>query len=82
MTTRLEIRLDAEHRRKLDELARNHHVSISDLMRTLLDREYEEWLRAERVRAAREIAALSIEEVPEPDVLNRQLDEAYEPPLC
>lgn len=82
MTNRLEIRLDTERRRKLDELARSHHVSVSDLIRTLLDHEYEEWLRAERVRAAQEMAALSIEDVPEPDLLGQQLSEAYEPPLC
>ena len=79
MTNRLEIRLDAEYRRKLDELAQSHHVSISDLVRALLDREYEEWLNIQRVRAAQRISALSAEDVPEPDLLNRQLGDAYDP---
>ena len=49
MTDRLEIRLDAERRRKFEELAQSRQTSISDLVRALLDREYEEWLRGERL---------------------------------
>lgn len=82
MTNRLEIQIDAEHRHKLDELAHSRRFSISDLVRALLDREYEEWLRTQRMRAARVISAVSAEEVPEPDLLDQQLGNAYEPPLC
>jgi uncharacterized protein (DUF1778 family) len=82
MTSRLEIRLDAERRRRLTELAESRHVSISDFVRSLLDREYEEWLEAQRVRAAGAIAALLAEDVTEPDVLDQQLGEVYGPPLC
>lgn len=81
MTTRLEIRLDAERRRRLTELAENRHLSISDFVRSLLDREYEEWLETRRIHAAKAIASLAIEEVPEPDLLDQQLGKAYDAPL-
>jgi hypothetical protein len=73
----LEIRLDAERRRRLAELAQSRHVSISELVRALLDREYEEWLSTQRIRAARAISALSTEDVPDPDLLEQQLGEAH-----
>lgn len=82
MVNRLEIRLDAEHSRKLNALVQSRHVSVSDLVRALLDREYEEWLRTQRLSAARAIAALSAEDVPEPELLERQLGEAYESSVC
>jgi hypothetical protein len=81
MTNRLDIRLDTERRRKLDDLAQDRHMSISDLIRVLLDSEYEAWLRMQRAEAARAISALSTEDVPEPELLDRQLGEAYEPPF-
>lgn len=82
MINRLEIRLDAERRRQLEELAESRHISISDLVRDLLDREYEAWLSAQRLLAARAISALSTDDVPEPELLAQQLGKAYEPPLC
>ena len=81
MASRLEIRLDDERHRKLEELAQSRQVSISDLFRSILDREYEEWLGARRVHAARTIASLSAEDVPAPAALGQQLDSTYEPPL-
>lgn len=82
MIDRVEIRLDAVRRRQLDELAENRHVSISELVRTLLDREYQEWLGAQRLKAAQAISALSTEDVPEPDLLEHQLGQVYESPIC
>lgn len=82
MSHRLEIRLDADRHRQLAELAESRQVSVSDFIRSLLDREYQAWLGMQRVQAAREIAALSIEDVPEPDLLDQQLGKAYDPPLC
>jgi predicted transcriptional regulator len=82
MPDRLVIRLDPERRRKLDELARSRHTSISGLVRVLVDRKYEEWLGIERVRSAQLIATLSAEDVPEPALLDQQLSGAYELPVC
>jgi len=82
MTRRLEIRLDADRHRQLIELAESRHVSVSDFIRSLLDREYQEWLATQRAQAARAIAALSVEDVPEPNLLDQQLGKAYDPRLC
>jgi hypothetical protein len=81
MTARLEIRLDAERRRRLEELAESRQTSISDLVRELLDRGYEEWLRSQRLAAVQRMADLSIEDVPDPKILKQQLNETYEPHL-
>lgn len=48
----------------------------------MLDREYQEWLGAQRLKAAQAISALSAEDVPEPDLLEHQLGQVYESPIC
>lgn len=79
-TERLEVRLDQERRRKLDELARAQGVPVSEAVRSLIDQAYEGVLLRERRRqAAQTLARLEVEEVPEPDELSRQLDGTYEP---
>ncbi len=77
-TERLEVRLDEERRRKLAELARERGLAISQAVRTMIDEAYEDVTRERRLRAARELAAMTIEEMPEPDVLARELEETYE----
>ncbi len=78
-TDRLDVRLDPEHRRKLRELAAEQGTPVSETIRRLVDRAYEETLRARRKRAAQMLAQLEIEEVPDPATLSRQLEGAYEP---
>jgi hypothetical protein len=78
-TSRLEIRLDEERREKLATIARARGGRISEVVRELIDRAYEDTLQHERLRAARNIAALEIEDVPEPDALSRQLSAAHGP---
>lgn len=80
VTERLEVRLDEEHRRRLSEIASTRGEPVSQVVRELIDRCYEETLQRERVRAARELADLSLEDVPEPEVLARQLAESNEIP--
>lgn len=79
VTQRLEVRLDPEHRRKLAELAASRRTPISELVRKLIDRAYEADMRERRLRAVRELAAMEIEDVPEPKTLKRQLDSAHDP---
>jgi hypothetical protein len=43
----------------------------------LIDRMYETASRERRIRAAERLAALEVEEVPEPEELSRQLNETY-----
>lgn len=79
VTDRLEVRLDRERRRKLAELAETKGAPVSDVVREMIDQAYEEALQVRRLRAARELAGLAIEDVPAPEVLSHQLEGAYEP---
>jgi hypothetical protein len=45
----------------------------------MIDETYEEVRAARRAAAARSLAAMAIEDVPDPETLGRQLDGAYEP---
>ena len=76
-TERLEVRLDADRRRKLEELAEIEDESISETVRLLIDRMYEAASRERRIQAAARLAAMEVEDVPEPEELSRQLNETY-----
>ncbi|MBI2872271.1 MAG: ribbon-helix-helix protein, CopG family [Chloroflexi bacterium] len=78
-TERLDVRLDQERRRKLRELAEEQGASISEMVRRLIDRAYEDILQQRRKRAAQKLGRLEIEDVPEPATLSRQLEAAHEP---
>ncbi len=78
-TQRLDVRLDQERRRKLQELAAEQDAPVSETIRRLIDRAYEDTLVARRRRAAHELGQLEIEDVPDQATLNRQLEGAYEP---
>lgn len=80
LTDRLEVRLDAEHRRKLDEIARARGKPASAVIRDAIDWAYEADLRETRIAAARRIGELAIEDVPDPETLSRQLDETHDLP--
>ncbi len=78
VSERLEVRLDPERRRKLAELAEQKHAPISDLVRAMIDEAYEEALVGRRLEAVRRISQLGIEDVPEVEELNRQLEGAHD----
>jgi len=79
VTDRLEVRVDQEHRRKLREMAEEQGAPVSEMVRRLIDRAYEETLVARRRTAALELGQLEIEDVPDPESLGRQLEGAHEP---
>ncbi len=79
VTERLEVRLDRERQRKLSELAQGRGVRVSEAVRQMIDEAYKEALRERRIRAARELARLAVEDVPDPATLSRQLEGTYEP---
>ncbi len=79
VTERLEVRLDRERRRKLLELAQGRGVPVSEAVRQMIDEAYMEALHERRIRAARELARLAVEDVPDPATLSRQLEGTYEP---
>ena len=79
MTSRLDVRLEAEHRRRLEELAQEKGMPISDVVRFLIDGAYEEIMRERRREAAERLIGLNVEDPPDPDILSRELEAAHEP---
>ncbi len=80
-TERLDVRLDKEHRRKIEVLASEQNAPVSAVVRHLIDKAYEETLKKRRIQAARELGEMQIEDAPDPEILNRQLDETHDPGL-
>jgi hypothetical protein len=77
-TERLEVRLGPQHRRRLSELAVARGAPVSEVVRQIIDQAYEDSLRDRRLKAAKEIARLEVEDVPDPETLARQLEGAYD----
>jgi Arc/MetJ-type ribon-helix-helix transcriptional regulator len=77
-TERVEVRLDPETRGKLEEVAAARGSSVSELVRSLIERSHEEEVAgAARLAAAERIGRMEVEDVPGPAELKRQLSEAY-----
>jgi hypothetical protein len=74
---RLDVRLDASHRQKLEAIAAVHGQPLSAAVRDLIDRAYQEVRRGQKLQAVRQIAEANIEAVPRPDVLAKELDDTY-----
>ena len=79
MTNRLDVRLDAEQRRRLQELAQETGMPISEVVRRLIDGAYDDILRTRRKQAVERLIGLNVEDTPEPDTLSRELEAAHEP---
>jgi hypothetical protein len=77
-TERLDVRIDRDRHRKLRELAAQYRVPVSETVRRLIDRGYDEWMGVRRLRAARALGMMSVEEVPDPQTLSKQLDRTYD----
>ncbi len=77
--TRLDVRLDAERRTRLDELAEQRGISISEVVRSLIDDAYEEASRERIKRAVERLINRRGEAMPDPEELSRQLESAHEP---
>lgn len=76
---RLDVRLDAEQRRRLEELVAERGMSISEVVRRLIDDAYEDVMRKRRREAVERMVSLNVEDVPDPDTLSRELEKAHEP---
>ena len=76
---RLDVRLDAEQRRRLDELVAERGAPISEIVRRLIDDAYEDVMRKRRLEAVERMVSLNVEDVPDPDTLSRELEKAHEP---
>ncbi len=79
-TERVEVRLDPETRSKLEEVAAARGTSVSELVRSLIERSHEEEVAGTaRLAAAERIGRMEVEDVPEPAELKQQLSEAHGP---
>ena len=79
MPGRLDVRLDDERRRRLEELASEQGSGISAVVRRLIDDAYEEVMRERRRHAVERRTGLNVEAPPEPSALSRELEAAHEP---
>ncbi len=79
MTNRLSVRLNDEHRRRLDELAQEKGVTISDVVRRMIDATYEDMLRTRRQQAVERLIGLNLEDLPDPDTISRELEATHAP---
>jgi len=70
---RYEIRLDAQHKARLGELATTYGVPGSQVVKDLIDKAFQDSRRAARMRAAEDLASINGEDVPGMETLKRQL---------
>lgn len=75
---RQDLRLDNAHHETLEGLARQERITVSEMMRRMIAAAYERGHRARRLEAVERIAAMEIEEMPDPDELSRQLAAKYD----
>ena len=76
---RLDVRLDSERRRRLEELVEEKGVPISEIVRCLIDDAYEGVVRERRRQAVQRLARLEVEDPPDAATLSRELEAAHEP---
>ena len=79
MSGRLDVRLNAEQRQRLEELAEERGAPISDVVRRLIDEAYEGVMRERRKRAVERLMRLAVEDPPDAATLSRELEAAHEP---
>ena len=76
---RLDVRLDSEQRARLEELAKERGVPISELVRCFIDDAYEDAIQERRREAVRRLVKLDVEDPPDAAALSRELEAAHEP---
>ena len=76
---RLDVRLDTEHRRRLEELVAERGMPISEVVRRLIDDAYEDVMRKRRREAVERLVSLNAECPPDPAELSKILEEAHAP---
>ena len=76
---RLDVRLDAERRRRLEEVVEARGAPISEVVRRLIDDAYEDVMRKRRMGAVKRLVGLDVEDPPDPATLARELENAHEP---
>ena len=75
---RLDVRLDSERRRRLEELVEERGVPISEVVRCLIDDAYEVIMRERRRQAVERLTGLEVEDPPDAAALSRELEAAHD----
>lgn len=76
---RLDVRLDTEQRRRLEELVAEQGKPISEVVRQLIDDAYEDVMRKRRRKAVERLINLNAERPPDAAELSKILEEAHAP---
>ena len=76
---RLDVRLDSERRRRLEQLVEERGLPISEVVRCLIDDAYEGILRERRRQAVERLIGLEVEDPPDAATLSRELEAAHDP---
>ena len=76
---RLDVRLDAERRRRLEELVEERGVPISEVVRCLIDDAYDSIIQERRRHAVGRLTRLEAEDPPDAAALSRELEAAHDP---
>ena len=76
---RLEVRLDVERRRRLEELGQDRGVPVSEVVHGLIDDAYDDIVQERRRLAASRLISMSVEDPPDAETLSRELEAAHEP---
>ena len=76
---RLDVRLDAERRKRLEEIVQESGAPISEVVRRLIDDAYERVALERRKRAVARLISLEVEDPPDANALSRELEAAHEP---
>ena len=79
MSARLEVRLDDERKERLDMLVETAGSPTPEVVRRLIDDAWEAMMLERRKAAVERLISLNGEDVPDPDILSRQLANRYEP---
>ncbi|MCY3656164.1 MAG: hypothetical protein OXG95_06090 [Chloroflexi bacterium] len=78
MVSRVEIRLDEEHRQRLDDIVEERDASVSEVLRGLIDEAWEALMVERRLQLVREIASFEMEVPDDPQDLFRELESRFE----
>jgi hypothetical protein len=79
MAGRLDVRLDAERRRRLEEIVRERGEPISEVVRCLIDDAYDGVIQERRKLAVQRLVEMEVEDPPDAATLSRELEAAHEP---
>ena len=76
---RLDVRLDAEIRRRLEVVVEERGLPVPKVVRNLIDDAYENVMRRRRINSVERLVALEAEDPPDAATLSRELEDAHEP---